>query len=232
LKILFCKHNAFFFSFIFCSFAGELHFETNIRKVTVSPDAREIEMLFPFENKTSEVVEIRKYDAPCSCMSAKLKGGKQVESGAIAFAPGERGVIKGIFELGNFKGTITKKIVVWTSKDSDEKPSIGLITKVTVPALVSATPTSLIWEVGSNTDTKEISIKMKGTEPIKILSQDSSSENIEYEVVTVKEGFEYLIKVTPKSTDKVTFAALRFRTDSKVERFKTLQTFMTIKPKN
>lgn len=209
---------------------GGFTFETNLRAMTVKPDATRMEMLFPFKNETQDAIEIRKYDAPCSCMSAKLKGGKQTAKGTIVFAPGESGVVKGVFELGNFKGTVDKQIVIWTAGDKEATPSIKLTTRVTIPELVAATPVSLIWKVGEELKPKEIKIKMSGDAPISLIRNECSNANFMYQVKTVKEGREYLVTVTPKSTEKVEFAALRFTTDSKVKRFQTLQTFMTIKP--
>lgn len=211
--------------------AGELSFENKDKSVSAAADAKKIEVLFPFKNTSSEDVVVERYDAPCSCMSAQLKGGKAISKGGpVSFSPGEEGVFKGIFELGNFKGTVDKKIVVWAKGDSEEKPSIILSTKVTIPYLIAAFPQSLLWNIGEEVKPKIITIKVDNDKPIKIIKHSCSSPSVDYSMETVKAGFEYKLIVTPKSTDKVLFAAIRLTTDSKNPRYKTVQTFMTVKP--
>lgn len=221
-----------FYAFLLSSVVAlsGLHFETSIREITVEPDSEVVEVLFPFRNTSKRIIEIRKYDAPCSCMSAKLKGGKQTESGGLAFLPGEKGVIKGVFELGNFKGTVEKGIKIWTSEDPSSAPSIHLITRVTIPALIRAIPSSLMWQVGEKPTTKTIRIKIAEEASLQIIGHECSNTIIQYQVETIEKGREYLVTVTPSRTDEVVFAGLRFTTNSDLDRFKTLQTFITIKP--
>lgn len=210
--------------------AESLTFEVTSKEITVKPDVKVLEILFPFKNNSGEAVDITAYDAPCSCMSAKLKGGKTQSNNTIRFEPGDEGVVKAIFDMGNFKGTKDQKIFLWTSKDSKEKPSIVLTTQVTIPELVTASPSSLKWALKSKPETQEITIKVSGEKPIKVTGAQSSNENIQCEVVPVKEGFEYKLKITPDSTDSILFASVKISTDSPIDRFKTLQTFVTVKP--
>jgi hypothetical protein len=211
--------------------AGELTFKNSNMAVSAAADAKKIEVLFPFKNKSTEEVVVMRYDAPCTCMSAQLKGGTPIsKDGPVRFAPGEEGVFKGVFELGNFKGTVDKKIVVWAKGDAEENPSIMLSTKVTIPYLIAAFPQSLLWNIGEELKPKVITVKVDNAEPIKITKHSCSSPQINYTMETVKEGFEYKLTVTPKSTEKVLFAALRLTTDSDNPRYKSVQTFITVKP--
>lgn len=209
--------------------AGVFTFEATTKEVTAKPDDKILEILFPFKNNSDEAIDITAYDAPCSCMSAKLKGGKN-QGSAVRFEPGDEGVVKAVFELGNLKGSVDKKIFLWTAGDSKEKPSIELTTRVTVPELISATPTSLVWPLNAALDSKEIIIKVAGDKPTKVTGVVSSNSNIDCEIITVKEGEEYKLKVTPKSTEKILFASVKISTDSPIDRFKSLQTFVTVKP--
>lgn len=211
--------------------AAGLTFEKLEQTVDAAADAKKVEVVFSFENQSAETVTITRYDAPCTCMSAQLEGGKSAKGGSTVFEPGEKGRIKGVFELGNFKGTVEKKMVLWLKGDSEEKPSITLTTKVNIPYLIGAFPTSLTWELGGEPDTKEIQVKVDQEEPIRIVKHSCENPNIRYQFVTVREGFEYQIKVTPHSAEKVTFAAIRLYTDSENPRYKVIQTFMTVKPK-
>lgn len=207
-----------------------LDFDQSVKTVNAQADTKLLEVLFPFKNTTSKTIHITKYDAPCSCMSAVIKGGSIQSDKTVKFAAGEEGVVKGIFDLGNAKGKLNKKIMLWAADDSADKPSMVLEARVTIPKLIEASPKSLSWPVGSEPTTKTISIVVHDKKPIRIVKHAGSSPKLSYELKTVKEGFQYELVVTPESTEKPLFGAVRLSTDSKNPRFKSLQTFMTVKP--
>lgn len=226
----------FIFSKLICSalslntLCAEIIFSQTEVKIDAAADAKEVNAQFPFKNSGNEPVVVQRFDAPCSCMFAKLEGGTEQKDGSIVIAPGEKGVFKGRFELGNFKGTVDKKIVIWMDQDPDDKPSVFLNTQVSIPYLIAAFPQSLMWKVGEEVVEKTIEVKVDHSEPIKVIKHTSSSSNFSYEFITKEEGQLYQLRVKPKSTDKVTFAAIRLTTDSANPRYKTVQTFMTVKP--
>ncbi len=78
---------------------AKLTFESTLKEVTAEVEDRKFVVVFPFENKSGETIEIVSRDAPCSCLSAKVKDGK------LRYAPGEKGEIEAIFMLGSFYGT-------------------------------------------------------------------------------------------------------------------------------
>lgn len=210
--------------------AAELTFNKKVKTEQAKADTQRLEVFFPFKNESNEVVHITRYDAPCSCMSAMISGGSVQKDGTVKVAPGQSGVVKGIFDLGNAKGELKKKIMLWTSTDKDDSPSIVLESQVVIPKLIEATPKSLIWEVGSDATTKTISIKVSDSQPINITKHMCSNINLAYQLKTITPGFEYQLEVTPKSTAIPIFAAVRMTTDCKNPRYKSLQTFMTVKP--
>lgn len=210
--------------------AADLTFADKLKKIPAKADTQRLEVLFPFKNESNEVVHITRYDAPCSCMSAMITGGTVQKDGTVKIAPGESGAVKGVFDLGNAKGELNKKIMLWTAHDKNDSPSIVLESQVIIPKLIEAVPKSLIWRVGGKATTKTISIKVSDTQPIHIAKHMCSNTNLEYQLKTITPGFEYLLEVTPKSTAIPIFAAVRMTTDSKNPRYQTLQTFMTVKP--
>lgn len=209
---------------------ADLVFSSTEEKIDAAADAKEVNVEFPFENKGDEPVVVQRFDAPCSCMFAVVEGGTKQKDGSTVIAPGEKGAFKGRFELGNFKGTVDKKILIWMDKDPDDQPSVALTTQVTIPYLIAAFPQSLMWKVGEGAVEKVIEVKVDHNEPIKVIKHTSSSPNFSYEFITKEEGELYELRVKPKSTEKVTFAAIRLTTDSANPRYKTVQTFMTVKP--
>ncbi|MGJ8672363.1 DUF1573 domain-containing protein [Rubritalea sp.] len=209
---------------------ADLVFDQTVKKIDAAADAKEVKVEFPFQNTGASPVVVERFDAPCSCMFAKLEGGEKQKDGSVSIAPGEKGVFKGRFELGNFKGTVDKKIVVWMKGDAEDDPSVSLNTQVSIPYLIAAFPQSLMWQVGEEAVEKVIEVKVDHSEPIKVIKHTSSSPNFSYEFITKEEGEFYELRVKPKSTEKVTFAAIRLTTDSPNPRYKMVQTFMTVKP--
>ncbi|WP_026292658.1 DUF1573 domain-containing protein [Rubritalea marina] len=209
--------------------SASLTFESQKQDLHVPAEKKEMEVLFPFKNESGERVAIVEYDAPCTCMTAALKGGRKLKTGSVGFLDGETGVIRGKFELGNLKGSVTKKIVLKTRSESGEEDSLSLESTFHIPYLIAAFPNALSWHLGDAPEPKVIQILVDHDEPIQISKVSSSSNQISHVLETVKPGYEYRLTVTPKSTDEFLFAALRIITDSQNPRYKSLSTFITIK---
>lgn len=213
------------------AWSGSLDFKDDTMVVDVPVKQTRVIVDYPFTNTSDKPVSIRRFDAPCACLTAETVGGtKAPNSTAVSFEPGESGSIKGILDLGKFKGTIEKKILVWTDSDKDSSPSIRLSMTVKVPYQIAAFPNALSWKKGSAVESKELSIKVMDEKPINIRTHKSSSPAITYKIETIKEGFEYKVTVTPKSTAKTTFASIQFTTDSKNPRSKRVTCFTSVKP--
>jgi len=216
----------------FCH-AAELSFDYTLKEVTAKPDVKLVFVEFPFTNKSKETIRIVNYNAPCSCMEARIRRPDKKQS--LVFAPGEKGVIIGILEFENFKGTIDKIIEIKTDQSKDGKDDIVKLTsRVTIPVLIGPDKPSLEWEVGGAMTPKEVIISVQGEHPINILKKEMSygaDAYFDYKFEVVKPGFIYKVTVTPKKNDEPTLGALRFSTDSKIGRFKNVQFFMSISPK-
>ena len=212
------------------AWCGSLEFTETSKQVDVPAKHTRVVVEYPFTNTSDKPVSIRRFDAPCACLTAEITGGIKNSKGEVEFSPGEAGIIKGILDLGKFKGTVEKKILVWTDSDKDSSPSIRLSMTVKVPYQIAAFPNALSWKKGGETETKEFLIKVMDENPINILTHKSSSPAITYEIETIKEGFEYKVTVTPKDTAKTTFASIQFTTDSKNPRSKRVTCFMSVKP--
>lgn len=211
------------------SWSGSLEFAQISKQVDVPVKQTRIVVEYPFTNTSDKHVSIRRFDAPCACLTAEATGGTKNTNGSVEYSPGESGAIKGILDLGKFKGTIEKKILVWTDADKESNPSIQLNMEVKVPYEIAAFPQALSWKTGGSITSKEFKIKVMGDKPINILSHKSSSKDINYKVETVKKGYEYKVTVTPNGTTKPLFASLRFSTDSKNPRSKRLNCFVSVK---
>ncbi|MEP4078276.1 DUF1573 domain-containing protein [Haloferula sp.] len=193
-------------------FGGELTFEKKLETVEVPLDGRKVTADFKFENKSDEEVRIAKYNATCSCMTVQVKGGK------LSYAPGESGVIRGVFDMGNFSGTVDKAVQIWVDDDSEGMPSITLTARIHIPVLVEVEPKTLRWDVGGNTDSQVLTISMKHDEPIKVTSATSVNPHFELELKTIEEGAKYELVVTPTDTETQRIGLISIETDCSIEK--------------
>jgi len=211
---------------------AELTFETKLRKVVTKPETKVVLVEYPFVNNSNEAIEIVEYDAPCTCMGARLR--REDGSTSFVFKPGEKGVVIGKLDFENFSGTIEKKIWIRTSQDKKGEPSIVLSTLVTIPTLIGPDKPALNWEIGSEHTPQVLRIKVDSPELIKVIRHDTgfgTDEYFNYSIETITDGKEYQVTVTPKRTDEAKLGVLRFFTDHKLDRYKMVQVFLTISKK-
>ncbi len=202
---------------------AELVFPELLKEAHAPPDARTVTVDFPFSNKGDKPVVIKKYDAACSCIGAQIKGGK------LTYAPGEKGLIRTTFGLGNFSGVIDKSLQLWVDGDAKDKPSFTLTVRVHIPELVKIEPKTLKWSVGEAPTPKSITIKMDFEKPIKILAVSGSNENFTQKLETVRDGEEYRLTVTPADTSTPGIGVLRTETDCPIARHRIRQAFLIVR---
>jgi len=205
---------------------AEMVFEKTLVEVTVEPDATDLIAEFPFKID-GDGAEIKSYDAPCSCLSARIEPLMPDRSARLKWNAGEAGKVFGKFELGNFKGTVEKVIVL---NLKDQKP-INLVVRVTIPDIVSVTPATHRWTQGESQEKKVYQIKIGGKKPVKITKISGTNNSFEFELITKKEGWEYEVHVVPMTLASPMLGMIRINTDSEYKRFKRLQMFSVVQAK-
>jgi len=204
-----------------------LDFPTALKEINAPADAKKVTVDFEFTNRSNKKVKVVKYDAACSCMAVGVKGGK------LDYAPGESGLLRADFEMGNFSGTVDKTVALWLDDDPPEKPSVTLTVRVHIPVLVSLEPKTVKWEIGGDASPQTIRITMNHGQPIRVKGITSSSKAFRSELKTIDEGKLYELVVTPEEISTPGLAILRIETDCAVERHRVQQVFAVIrKPLN
>jgi hypothetical protein len=201
---------------------GGLVFPETLKQVEAPADARSITTDFEFTNSGDKPVKIRHYDAACSCMSVQAKDSK------LQYGPGEKGVIRTVFDLGNFAGTVDKVAAIWLEGDRDDAPSIRLTVRVKIPELVKLETKTLRWALGGAATPQSLKILIQHDKPIKITKVSGTNENFRHELVTVRDGLEYEIKVTPANLATPGIGILRIDTDCEIARHKVQQAFLVV----
>jgi hypothetical protein len=203
--------------------AAGLDFPEPLKEIHAPADAKTVTADFEFTNRSEKSVTVREYKSTCSCMSVQIKGGK------LRYAPGESGLVRANFEMGNFSGVVDKVVAIWLDDDHADKPSLSLTVRVHIPVLVSMEPKTLKWELDGKGEPQTIRIQMNHSKPIRILSVSSSSESFKSEVKTIEEGKSYELIVTPTSIHAPGLAVLRVETDCDLEKHRIQQAFAVVR---
>lgn len=203
--------------------AAALDFPVVFKEIHAPADAKTVTVDFEFANHSDKPVTVTKYDAACSCIAVQIKDGK------LRYAPGEAGLIRTDFDMGNFAGTVDKIVAVWLDDDPADKPSLTLTVRVHIPVLVALEPKTLKWDLGAKSEPQTIHIEVNYEKPIRVTSVNSSSEAFKYELKTVAEGKRYELVVTPLDMHSPALGIFRIETDSPVPKHRVQQAFATVR---
>lgn len=202
---------------------GQLVFEKPLLELQAGMNQDKVVVEFPFTVAGDEEVEIAEYDAPCSCLTARIS-----DNGRLKWRPGEKGVVQGIFELGNIREPVITKLIVLRMKGETE-PSVKLTTRLHIPQQLTVEPKTLFWTQGAAPEPQRFQLTVNGDEPLRIVDLSGTNPNFPFELETIEEGRRYEIVVTPQSLESRGFGVLRIKTDSKYPRHERYQGFMAIR---
>jgi hypothetical protein len=203
--------------------AAGLEFKELLKEVKAPGDVSIVTTDFEFTNKSDKPVTIAKTDPGCSCLKVQISGGK------LRYAPGESGVVRTTFDMGNFSGVVDKMVAIWLDNDSADKPSLKLTVRVHIPVLVAVDPKTVKWEIGGKAEPHTIQIRMAEGKPIRVTSVKSSSASFSCELKTLEEGKKYDLVVTPLEMRTPGMSIIRIETDSEISKHRTQQAFAVVR---
>ena len=203
--------------------AGGLVFPEILKEVHASADAESVTTDFEFTNRSDKPVAIAKYDSGCSCMAVMVKDGK------LRYAPGESGLIRTVFKMGNFAGVVDKMVALWIDNDPVDNPSLSLTVRVNIPVLVSLEPKTLKWDLDGKGEPQTIKIRMNYDKPIRVTGVTATSESFKTELKTVEEGKSYDLIVTPQDIKTPGLGIFRIETDCPLEKHRIQQAFASVR---
>ena len=212
-----------FLAWLPATHGASLAFKETLKEIHAPAGAESVTAEFEFTNRSGKPVEVVKYDAACSCMAVQISDHK------LRYAPGESGVVKATFDMGNFSGTVDKVVALWLDTDAKDKPSVSLTVRVHIPVLVVIEPKTLSWEIGGKATPQTIRVTMNHTQPIHLKSVTSSSPAFAHEMKTIEEGKSYEVVVTPSEIDSPGLAVLRLETDCELAKHKIQQAFAVVR---
>lgn len=203
--------------------AAGLEFSERVKDVNAPADAATVTESFEFKNLGDKPVTIARADPTCSCLKVEISGGK------LKYAPGESGVVRVTFEMGNFSGTVDKVVALWLDDDPADKPSQSLTVRVHIPVLVGIEPKTVKWDTGGKATPQTVQIRMAEGQMIRVTGVTSSSDAFTTEIKTLAEGKKYDLLITPRNMDSPGLAVIRIETDCKVSKHRTQQAFAVLR---
>ncbi|MES2921890.1 MAG: DUF1573 domain-containing protein [Verrucomicrobiota bacterium] len=203
--------------------AAGLEFTELLKEVNATADVATVTTDFKFKNTGNKPVTIAKTDPGCSCLKVEISGGK------LTYAPGESGVVRTTFDMGNFSGTVDKMVALWIDNDPPDKPSMKLTVRVHIPVLVAVEPKTVKWSTGGKPDPQTIQIRMAEGKPIHVTGVKSSSPSFKCELKALEEGRKYDLIVTPLDMDTPGISVFRIETDCEVSKHRIQQAFAVIR---
>jgi hypothetical protein len=188
--------------------------------VDVKPKAEDetASVTFTFKNDGDKPVRILHLESACSCLSASLD--------KAVYQPGEKGTGKADFKVGSFTGQQEKVITITTDDPQQQEWVVPFI--VDVPVVVDIEPKMVQWWLNEAPTPKEMTVKMTGTNPMKIVNVTSTRENMKFAFKEVKPGREYVVTLTPTTTAEVMIGALKLETDSKIPKYQRQLAFFGV----
>ncbi len=198
-----------------------IEFESTSLKSTAKAEDETVDFIFKFKITGDKIVRITDLEVSCGCMEAITAQGE--------YEPNAKGEVKVTMKVGSIEGESTKYITVFTN--DPKNPSIQLDCIVDVPKIYEFTPMTTTWAMGEKPVTKEVKIKILSKDPVNILKYGSTRANVAAEMTVTVPGREYLLKLTPKSTDEATLGTIKLETDCKIAKYTKRQVFFTINRK-
>ncbi|MDD2708471.1 MAG: DUF1573 domain-containing protein [Verrucomicrobiae bacterium] len=174
---------------------------------------------FTFTNSGNKPVRILSVKSSCGCTSLVQE--------KVLYQPGERGEITADFHFGQRTGWQRQSIVART--DDPAEPDVLLKFRVKIPELIRVSPGFVYWLTGEEPRTKEMSLKVVCSQPVRILKVTSNNDQILARWTEIKPGREYAIKVTPRQTKEPVGALIGVETDFPADHPRGLLLFANVK---
>jgi len=165
---------------------------------TTAPFQATQEAVFSFSNTGTKPVRILDVESNCDCLDAAAD--RQV------YAPGESGVIKTNFTVGDRLGLYERRIKVVT----DENPEpVRLLVRIEVPELVTLSPRSLAWKLNETATEKAVDLEVIPGVKIEFTRVQPTSGDFDARLETIEAGRRYRVHLKPPATTQPANAAFR-----------------------
>ncbi len=175
-----------------------LEWQTQTLSFTTTPFQTTQEAVFRFTNTGPRPVKILEVESNCDCLDATAD--------RAVYAPGESGVIKSNFTVGDRLGLYERRIKVVT----DEGPEpVRLLVRIEVPELVTLSPRSVAWQLHEPAVEKAVDLEVIPGLNIEFTRVQPTSGDFAARLETIEAGRRYRVYLKPPATTQPANAAFR-----------------------
>lgn len=175
-----------------------LEWQTQTLSFTTTPFQTTQEAVFRFTNTGPRPVKILEVESNCDCLDATAD--------RAVYAPGESGVIKSNFTVGDRLGLYERRIKVVT----DEGPEpVRLLVRIEVPELVTLSPRSVAWQLHEPAVEKAVDLVVIPGLNIEFTRVQPTSGDFAARLETIEAGRRYRVYLKPPATTQPANAAFR-----------------------
>lgn len=175
-----------------------LEWKTQTLSFTTAPFQATQEAVFPFTNTGAKPVRILDVESNCDCLAAAAD--RQL------YAPGESGVIKTSFTVGDRLGLYERRIKIVTD---DSPEPVRLLVRIEVPELVTLTPRSVAWKLNEAATEKAVDLEVIPGVQIEFTRVQPTTGDFDARLETIEAGRRYRVHLKPPATAQPANAAFR-----------------------
>ena len=179
-----------------------LHWETLHQRFDLPAGAATHSAAFHFKNTSNQPITILTIKPDCNCLVSKIA--------QSTIAPGASGQIDIIFNPGDRSGIQKRSIEVRTKEFPGQVANLKLT--YYIPELIRVSHRLLFWTRQGDPTSQEIELTMPDQD-IKVTGVRSTNSDFTCEVITVAEGRDYKVKVTPVDVTTARQSLLLIDTD-------------------
>lgn len=179
-----------------------LQWEAMVRTPEIALGASQVAAEFPFTNTGKEPVVILSLRASCGCTVPELE--------KRAYAPGESGVIKATFTIGERQGA--QHSVIYVQTDDPSGAPLQLHLHLNIPQPLEITPRVVSWAQNEANEPKQIEIQVHPHSGIDLTGVESKDRG--YAAILKPSGTKgkYVVEIHPDSTASQSRAVFQLQT--------------------
>ena len=193
-----------FYLIFFSVLNAQLTWESERIEVKTKPEQKSIEGVYKFKNSGKSTITITKVVTSCGCTTFELS--KKV------YKPGESGEIHAKLTMPpENPGDISKYVYVKTDEPNAKLKKLAIT--ALRPKYLIIDNKYIKWNHNEDPVEKVINIKVEDGYDMNVVKLESSNPDFKVELITIKAGESYQIKVKPPSTRKPIRTLLKVITD-------------------
>lgn len=178
--------------------SAALEWKAQTLTFTTAPFQTTQDATFHFTNTGAKPVTIVDVESNCDCLDAATD--------RKVYAPGESGVIRATFHVGDRLGLYERRIKVVT--DEGGEPA-RLLVRIEVPEVVTLTPRSVAWTLHEPVSEKTVELTVVPGVQVDFTRVQPTSGDFSARLETLEPGRRYRVYLKPPGTAQAANAAFR-----------------------